>query len=104
MFELSVVNRELVPDEYKYKIITLFEGIAIDILKNMIMKLKKNNKDIYHYQRKALYYSRDKVLIIITNLLEIMIEKGIITKGLQMGIETKKGLYYVFLYYIRAKK
>ena len=37
VFEISVVNRELVPDEYKYKIITLFEGIAIDILKNNLI-------------------------------------------------------------------
>ena len=79
VFELSVVKRELVPDEYKYKIITLFEGIAIDILKNMIVKLKKDNKDIYHYQSKVFNYSREKVLSIITNLSSIMIEKGIIS-------------------------
>ena len=79
VFELSVVKRELVPDEYKYKIITLFEGIAIDILKNMIVKLKKDNKDIYHYQSKVFNYSREKVLSIITNLSSIMKEKGIIS-------------------------
>ena len=79
VFELSVVKRELVPDEYKYKIITLFEGIAIDILKNMIVKLKKDNKDIYHYQSKDFNYSREKVLSIITNLSSIMKEKGIIS-------------------------
>ena len=79
VFELSVVKRELVPDEYKFKIITLFEGIAIDILKNMIVKLKKDNKDIYHYQSKVFNYSREKVLSIITNLSSIMKEKGIIS-------------------------
>ena len=79
VFELSVVKRELVPDEYKFKIITLFEGIAIDILKNMIIKLKKDNKDIYHYQSKVFNYSREKVLSIITNLSSIMKEKGIIS-------------------------
>ena len=79
VFELSVVKRELVPDEYKYKIITLFEGIAIDILKNMIVKLKKDNKDIYHYQSKVFNYSREKVLSIITNLSSIMKKKGIIS-------------------------
>ena len=96
VFELSVVNRELVPDEYKYKIITLFEGIAIDILKNMIIKLKKDNKDIYHYQSKVLNYSRDKVLNILTNLHEIMIEKGIITKMIANGDRTKEGTILCF--------
>jgi len=91
VFEISVVNRELVPDEYKYKIITLFEGIAIDILKNMIMKLKKDNKDIYHYQSKILNYSRDKVLNILTNLHEIMKEKGIISCITREGEINKEG-------------
>ena len=96
VLELNVVNRELVPDEYKYKIIALFEVIAIDILKNMIMKLKKDNKDIYHYQSKVLNYSRDKVLSIITNLHEIMIEKGIITNMIANEDRTKEGTILCF--------
>lgn len=91
VFELSVVKRELVPDEYKYKIITLFEGIAIDILKNMIVKLKKDNKDIYHYQSKVFNYSREKVLSIITNLSSIMKEKGIISSMEIDGEINKEG-------------
>ena len=91
VFELSVVKRELVPDEYKYKIITLFEGIAIDILKNMITKLKKDNKDIYHYESKIFNYSRDKVLSIISNLHLIMKEKGIILDFVPSGDVTKEG-------------
>ena len=91
VFELSVVKRELVPDEYKYKIITLFEGIAIDILKNMIVKLKKDNKDIYHYQSKVFNYSREKVLSIITNLSSIMKEKGIISSIEMDGEINKEG-------------
>ena len=91
VFELSVVKRELVPDEYKYKIITLFEGIAIDILKNMIVKLKKDNKDIYHYQSKVFNYSREKVLSIITNLSSFMKEKGIISSMEIDGEINKEG-------------
>ena len=91
VFEISVVNRELVPDEYKYKIITLFEGIAIDILKNMIMKLKKDNKDIYHYQSKIFNYSRDKVLNILVNIHEIMKKKGIISEIYLEGEKNKEG-------------
>ena len=80
VLELSIVKREVVPDEYKYKIITLFEGIAIDILKNLIMKLKKDNKDIYHYQSKIFNYSRDKIFNILTKLHKILKEKGLVSE------------------------
>ena len=91
VFELSVVKRELVPDEYKHKIITLFEGIAIDILKNMIIKLKKDNKDIYHYQSKIFNYSRDKVLNILNKFHEIMKKNGIVSDVTSNGDLTKEG-------------
>ena len=60
------------------------------------MKLKKDNKDIYHYQSKVLNYPRDKVLSIITNLHEIMIEKGIITNMIANGDRTKEGTILCF--------
>lgn len=104
VFELSVVKRELVPDEYKNKIITLFEGIAIDILKNMILKLKKDNKDIYHYQSKVLNYSRDKVFNAIIHLYEIMIEKGIISKLTANGELNKEGTILTFFMINPAKE
>ena len=91
VFELRIEKRELVPDEYKNKIITLCEGIANDILKNMIIKLKKNGKEVYHYQSKVLNYSRDKVLKAVINLYEIMSEKGIISKFSANGELNKEG-------------
>ncbi len=91
VFELRIEKRELVPDEYKNKIITLCEGIANDILKNMIIKLKKNGKEVYHYQSKVLNYSRDKVLKAVINLYEIMTEKGIISKFSATGELNKEG-------------
>ena len=96
VFELSVVKRELVPDEYKHKIITLFEGIAIDILKNMILKLKKDNKDIYHYQSKIFNYSRDKILNILSNLYNIMKEKGFVSDMTSNGDINKEGTIFNF--------
>ena len=96
VFELSIVKRELVPDEYKNKIITLFEGIAIDILKNLIMKLKKDNKDIYHYQSKIFNYSRDKIFNILSNLHEIIKERGIISEMTVDGDINKEGTIYNF--------
>ena len=97
VFELSIVNRELVPDEYKYKMITSFEGIAIDILKNMIIKLMKDNKDIYHYKSKIFNYSRDKILNLLLNLHEIMKEKGILLEMYAEGELNKEGTILHFI-------
>ena len=91
VFELSIVNRDLVPDEFKYKIITLFEGIAIDILKNLIIKLKKDNKDIYHYQSKIFNYSREKVFEVLKNWYNILKGKGIISNIISDGDLAKEG-------------
>ena len=91
VFELSIVNRDLVPDEFKYKIITLFEGIAIDILKNLIIKLKKDNKDIYHYQSKIFNYSREKVLEVLKNWHNVLKEKGLISNIISDGDLAKEG-------------
>ena len=60
------------------------------------MKLKKDNKDIYHYQSKILNYSRDKVLNILTNLHEIMKEKGIISGITREGEINKEGTIFNF--------
>ena len=91
VFELSIVNRDLVPDEFIYKIITLFEGIAIDILKNLIIKLKNDNKDIYHYQSKIFNYSREKVLEVLQNWHNVLKEKGLISNIISDGDLTKEG-------------
>ena len=91
VFELSIVNRDLVPDEFIYKIITLFEGIAIDILKNLIIKLKKDNKDIYHYQSKIFNYSREKVFEVLKNWYNILKGKGIISNIISDGDLAKEG-------------
>ena len=55
------------------------------------MKLKKDNKDIYHYQSKLFNYSRDKVLNILVNLHEIMKKKGIISEINLEGEKNKEG-------------
>jgi hypothetical protein len=91
VFELSIVNRDLVADEFKYKIITLFEGIAIDILKNLIIKLKNDNKDIYHYQSKIFNYSREKVLEVLKNWHNVLKEKGLISNIISDGDLAKEG-------------
>ena len=85
VFEISIVKRELIPEKYKYKIITNFEGIAVDVLNNIIIKLKNDNKDIYHYESKIFNYSREKVKNIIFNLTKIMKERGVISAAISEG-------------------
>ena len=78
VFEISIVYRELVPDIYKQKIIENFEDISVDVLNNLIIKLKNDNKDIYHYESQIFNYSREKIKNIIFNLNEIMLKRGYI--------------------------
>ena len=91
VFEISIVKRELIPDKYKYKIITSFEGIAVEVLNNIINKLQKDNKDIYHYESKVFNYSRDKITSVIFDLNEIMKEKGVISSIKRVGEKNKVG-------------
>ena len=91
VFEISIVKRELIPDKYKYKIITSFEGIAVEVLNNIINKLQKDNKDIYHYESKVFNYSRDKISSVIFDLNEIMKEKGVISSIKRVGEKNKVG-------------
>ena len=44
----------------------------------MIIKLKNDNKDIYHYESQIFNYSREKIKNIIFNLNEIMLKRGYI--------------------------
>ena len=76
IFEISIVKRELIPNQYKLNVITYFEGIAVDVLNNIINKLKNDDKEIYHYESKLFNFSRDKIIEIIRKLPDIFIELG----------------------------
>ena len=76
IFEISIVKREVIPNEYKMNIITDFEGIAVDVLNNIINKLKNDDKEIYHYESKLFNYSRDKVVEVMFKLADIFTKKG----------------------------
>ena len=91
VFEMSIVKRELVPDKYKMKIINNFESISVDVINNMIIKLKNDNKDIYHYESKIFNFSREKVKDIIVNLHEIMKERGYIISVKREGNLNSEG-------------
>ena len=91
VFEIRIIKRELVPDIYKPKIISNFEEISVDVLNNLIIKLKNDNKDIYHYESKILKFSRDKVKNIIFNLNKIMVERGYIASIKREGKLNSEG-------------
>ena len=79
VFEISIIKRELVPDKYKEKIISNFEEIAVEVLNNVMIKLKNDYKDIYHFESKIFNYSREKLKSIIFNIGEIMVERRFIS-------------------------
>ena len=91
VFEMSIVKRELIPDKYKMKIINNFESITVDVINNLIIKLKNDNKDIYHYESKIFNYSRDKLKDIILNIQEILKEKGFIVSYEREGNLNSEG-------------
>ena len=91
VFEISIVKRELIPDKYKSNVISSFEEIAVDVLNNIIIKLKNDNKDIYHFESKIFNYSRGNLVKIIFDLNEIMKEKGYISSVTRYGEKNKEG-------------
>ena len=91
VFEIIIVKRELIPNKYKLNIINYFEGIAVDVINNIIIKLKNDNKDIYHYESKVFNYSREKIKNIIFNLDVTMKERGIISSAIRDGQKNKEG-------------
>ena len=98
VFEIRIIKRELVPDIYKPKIISNFEEISVDVLNNLIIKLKNDNKDIYHYESKILKFSRDKVKNIIFNLNKIMVERGYIASIKREGKLNSEGEILTIFY------
>ena len=91
IFEISIVKREVIPNEYKLRIISYFEGIASDVLKNIIDKLKKDDKGIYHYKSKLYNYSRDKLIDVVLSLPTIFMEKADLVSINRSGIKNKEG-------------
>ena len=96
VFELSIIKRELVPDIYKSKIISTFEEIAVEVLNNVMIKLKNDYKDIYHYESKIFHYSRDKLKYIVLNLYKIIVERGYIASVKREGEPFTEGEIFTF--------
>ena len=78
IFEIEIVRREIISEEYYDKINQNFPKICIQMIKNMEKELEEDNKDIYHYESKIFKYSRDKIWNIITNMHTYMNKQGII--------------------------
>ena len=79
IFELEIIKRELIPEQYYNKIKKTFPEICIEMINNMEKELEEDSKDIYHYESKIFPYSREKIWEIITNYHCLMSQQGIIT-------------------------
>ena len=92
VFEMCILKRELVPDIYKEKIITSnFEDVAVEVLNNVMIKLKNDYKDIYHYESKIFKYSREKLKNVVFNMAQIMLERGYISAVKREGKPYSEG-------------
>lgn len=91
IFELEIIKRELIPEEYYNKIKKTFPEICIEIIKNMEKELEEDSKDIYHYESKILPYSREKIWEIITSFHCLMSQQGVITNCSMQTPITKEG-------------
>ena len=97
IFEMEIVNRELIPEEYHNKIKTVFPDICVEMIKNLERQLEEDNKDIYHYESKIFNYSREKIWEIITNFHVLMAKEGVITNCSIMAPVTKEGIEISFI-------
>ena len=89
IFEIEIIKRELIPEQYHNKIKTSFPEICIEMIKNMEKELQEDNKDIYHYESKIFKYGREKIWEIITSFHCIMCKQGII-KNLSLSSPVNK--------------
>ena len=90
IFEIEIVNRKLIPEQYYDKINKSFPKITAEMLKNMNKELEEDNKDIYHYESKIFNYPREKIWDIITKFHVKMFEEGAI-KNLSNFSPIKEG-------------
>ena len=87
--EISFVKRELIPLKYTNIIVNMFPKISANIISNLDKMLQEDKKDIYHYQSRVVNYSREKILDILINLQQILVEKGIISS---FSLDNEEGL------------
>ena len=78
IFEIEIINRELIPEEFTNKIKSTFPQICIEMINNMEKELEEDNKDIYHYESKILHYPRENIWEIICNFHILMTQQGVI--------------------------
>ena len=97
IFEIEIVNRELIPEEYHTKIKTLFPDICVEMIKNLEYQLEEDKKDIYHYESKIFNYPREKIWNVITNFHCLSEKEGIIKNCSIKTPITKEGIEISFI-------
>ncbi len=78
IFEIEIIKRELIPEEYADRIKSTFPQICVEMIKSMEKELEEDKKDIYHYESKILYYSREQIWDVVTNFHNFLSKQGII--------------------------
>lgn len=96
VFEIFIEKRELIPEEFKKKIISTFPKISVEMINNLDKLLQEDNKDIYQYESKIFNYSRDKIWDILINFHKLMIRKGIIRNFYCSDESRKEGTIFSF--------
>ena len=76
--------------------LSTFEEIAVEVLNNVMIKLKNDYIDIYHYDSKIFNYSREKIKNIVLNLYKIMVERGFIASVKREGEPFTEGEIFTF--------
>ena len=89
IFELEIIKRELIPEQFHNKIKITFTEICKEIIKIMEKELQNDNKDIYHYESKIFNYGREKIWEIITSFHCLMSQQGLI-KNLSIQVPVNK--------------
>jgi hypothetical protein len=90
IFEIELLKRKLIPEQYVEKINKSFPKICVEMIKNMDKELEEDNKDIYNYESKIFNYPRKKIWDIITSFHIKMHEAGAI-KNLSNFSPIKEG-------------
>ena len=104
IFEIEIVKRELISENYVDKIISTFPEICVEMIKNIGKELEEDNKDIYHYESKVLKYSREKIWEIVTNFHFLMCKKGVIKNCSMDAPINKAGSEFSFYVNCNNKK
>ena len=96
IFEIIIIQPELMPKIYYQKIKNCFPQIIIEVVNNLNKELQDNHKDIYHYESKVFNYPRERIWDIISNIHCYMNKNGMIKECTKNAPIKEKGEEFSF--------